>query len=307
VRNHPLNAVDPSGLDDWWRTPSPGSYDDFGNWDWGFPGSGCVGCGSIGPCGATARAPGGGQGFSYADQMPMRSGQDCNDGGGCFTPVVVLPTVTITGSGQDRSMTSAMMWLTMAPGLNPWVLNTPWQVPTLTLPSASTGLMVLQRLSLPLALLAMPGNVGQDNGTGPRPGELGWMESRAGEAGGSDEGALDADGTNSASGGAPPPDDDSGESLTQGQRRAVNKIDRIIKNFKDSDIDGAIKDMQGNPVPKPGGGHWNHLQEVQDVMRGLSNHAETLNGVNNLEAIAARSNALNLLNRINGAFRAAGF
>jgi filamentous hemagglutinin len=38
------------------------------------------------------------------------------------------------------------------------------------------------------------GNIGQDNGSGPKPGELGFMESRAGAAGGSDEGALNAGG-----------------------------------------------------------------------------------------------------------------
>lgn len=65
--------------------------------------------------------------------------------------------------------------------------------------------------------------------------------------------------------------------------------------------------MQGNPVPKPGGGHWNHLKEVQDVQRGLANHAETLKGVSNPEAVAARNSALNLLNRINTAFRQARF
>ncbi|MCU6433688.1 polymorphic toxin type 28 domain-containing protein [Undibacterium sp. Jales W-56] len=116
--------------------------------------------------------------------------------------------------------------------------------------------------------------------------------------------------TNSATASPPPDGEDKNkgkDKLTQGEQKAVNKIDKIINNFKDHDIEGAIKDMQGNPVSKPGGGTWNHLQEVQDVQRGLTNHAETLKGVNNPEAIAARNNALNLLNRIDTAFRGAGF
>jgi hypothetical protein len=195
VRNHPLNAVDPGGLDDWWRTPSRGSYDASGHWDWGFPGGG-GGLGGMGLGGGTAWGVSSGQIYRQADQLPVRSAQDCNEGGGCF-----LSTVTITGSGKpDGGLSLAGALLTLGPGgPGPWALTTPWRLPSLPLPGASTGLLALQRLSLPLALLMVPGNIGQDNGSGPKPGELGFMESRAGAAGGSDEGALDADGANSAS------------------------------------------------------------------------------------------------------------
>ncbi|WP_197044051.1 polymorphic toxin type 28 domain-containing protein [Pseudomonas viridiflava] len=61
-------------------------------------------------------------------------------------------------------------------------------------------------------------------------------------------------------------------------KRAVGKIDNILNNFKDSDITGTLKDMAGNPVPKPDGGYWDHLKKMNDTLRGLRNHAETLKG-----------------------------
>ena len=108
-------------------------------------------------------------------------------------------------------------------------------------------------------------------------------------------------------GASPPPNGDGKDPLNQSQRRAVNKIENIIDNFKESDIDGVIRDLQNDPVPKPNGGTWNHLQEVQDFARGLDNHIQTLDGVNNAEAVAARNSAIRLLNRVTSAVRNAGF
>lgn len=34
--------------------------------------------------------------------------------------------------------------------------------------------------------------------------------------------------------------------------------------------------MDGNPVPKESGGYWDHMQEMQNTLRGLRNHADTL-------------------------------
>ncbi|EPN1931942.1 VENN motif pre-toxin domain-containing protein [Cronobacter dublinensis] len=43
------------------------------------------------------------------------------------------------------------------------------------------------------------------------------------------------------------------EKLNQKQESAIRKIDNSIKNgLKDYDIDGTLKDMDGNPAPKPG-------------------------------------------------------
>ena len=86
----------------------------------------------------------------------------------------------------------------------------------------------------------------------------------------------------------------------------TNKIDRIINNFKDSDIEGALKDMAGTPVPKPGGGYWDHLKEVSDVLRGLRSHAETLKNVKDPTAQAARRRAVELVDRIETAIQGFG-
>ncbi len=94
--------------------------------------------------------------------------------------------------------------------------------------------------------------------------------------------------------------------LSQGQKRAVGKIDNILNNFKDSDITGTLKDMAGNPVPKPGGGYWDHLKEMNDTLRGLRNHADTLKGVNEPSAQAARQRAVDTINRIESALNGAG-
>ncbi len=34
--------------------------------------------------------------------------------------------------------------------------------------------------------------------------------------------------------------------------------------------------MDGKPVPKENGGYWDHMQEMQNTLRGLRNHADTL-------------------------------
>ncbi|EOC0210340.1 VENN motif pre-toxin domain-containing protein [Cronobacter dublinensis] len=57
------------------------------------------------------------------------------------------------------------------------------------------------------------------------------------------------------------------EKLNQKQENAIRKIDNSIKNgLKYHDIAGSLKDMDGNPVPKPGGGYWDHLQEMQNTL-----------------------------------------
>ena len=98
----------------------------------------------------------------------------------------------------------------------------------------------------------------------------------------------------------------SASKLNQGEQRAVSKIDNILNNFKDSDITGTLKDMAGNPVPKPTGGYWDHLKEMNDTLRGLRNHAETLKNVNDPAAQAARNRALDTIQRIESALNGAG-
>jgi filamentous hemagglutinin len=109
-----------------------------------------------------------------------------------------------------------------------------------------------------------------------------------------------------AAGGGPKEAVDNAAKLSQGQQRAVNKIDNILNSFKDSDITGTLRDMAGDPVPKPDGGYWDHLKEMNDMLRGLRNHAETLEGVSDPVAQAARQRALNTIQRINSALNGAG-
>uniref|UniRef100_UPI003AF33DC6 hypothetical protein n=1 Tax=Pseudomonas asturiensis TaxID=1190415 RepID=UPI003AF33DC6 len=80
----------------------------------------------------------------------------------------------------------------------------------------------------------------------------------------------------------------------------------MLNNFRDSDITGTLKDMAGNPVSKPGGAYWDHLKEMNDTLRGLRNHANTLKGVNEPSAQAARQRAVDTIDRIESALNGAG-
>jgi hypothetical protein len=94
------------------------------------------------------------------------------------------------------------------------------------------------------------GNIGQDNGSGPKPGELGFMESRAGAAGGSDEGALNASGASSATGGAaPPPDgeDSNKRELTREEKKAIKSYEKRIAEHEQK-----LAEFKANPTVRPG-------------------------------------------------------
>nr|WP_237325090.1 polymorphic toxin type 28 domain-containing protein [[Enterobacter] lignolyticus] len=94
------------------------------------------------------------------------------------------------------------------------------------------------------------------------------------------------------------------DKLNQKQESAIKKIDNTIKNaLKDHDITGTLKDMDGNPVPKESGGYWDHMQEMQNTLWGLRNHAETLKNVNNPEAQAAYGRATDAINKIESALK----
>ena len=116
------------------------------------------------------------------------------------------------------------------------------------------------------------------------------------------------------SGSPTPPEDDHEkqeskpvDKLNQKQESAIKKIDNTIKNaLKDHDITGTLKDMDGNPVPKESGGYWDHMQEMQNTLRGLRNHAETLKNVNNPEAQAAYGRATDAINKIESALKGHG-
>ncbi len=97
------------------------------------------------------------------------------------------------------------------------------------------------------------------------------------------------------------------QQLNQKQESAIRKIDNTIKNaLKDHDITGTLKDMDGNPVPKQDGGYWDHMQEMQNTLRGLKNHADTLKNLDNPEAQAAYGRATDAINKIESALKGHG-
>ena len=87
--------------------------------------------------------------------------------------------------------------------------------------------------------------------------------------------------------------------LTQAQESSIRKIGNIEKgHLKPHDFSGTLKDMAGNPVPKPGGGYYDHMQEMNNSLLGLRNHAQRLDGVTDAAAVAGRQRALELIKKI---------
>ena len=67
--------------------------------------------------------------------------------------------------------------------------------------------------------------------------------------------------------------------LSRSQKKHIGKLDNLIKDhLKETDFSGALRDLQGNPVPKPGGGYWNHLGEMKDTLTGLKRVQSGLEG-----------------------------
>ncbi|HHA4472285.1 TPA: VENN motif pre-toxin domain-containing protein, partial [Escherichia coli] len=125
---------------------------------------------------------------------------------------------------------------------------------------------------------------------------------------------VELGGSGSGTGTPPPSENDpkqqnekTVDKLNQKQESAIKKIDNTIKNaLKDHDIIGTLKDMDGKPVPKENGGYWDHMQEMQNTLRGLRNHADTLKNVNNPEAQAAYGRATDAINKIESALKGYG-
>ncbi|EOE0524813.1 polymorphic toxin type 28 domain-containing protein [Providencia stuartii] len=97
------------------------------------------------------------------------------------------------------------------------------------------------------------------------------------------------------------------QKLNQKQESAVRKIDNAIeKATKDHDIMGTLKVMDENPVTKPNGGYWDHMQEMNNTLRGLRNNAETLKNINNPEAQAAYNRAIQAIDKIESSIKGYG-
>ena len=69
------------------------------------------------------------------------------------------------------------------------------------------------------------------------------------------------------------------DGFTRSQSVALGRLNNIITNhMKPSDFSGTELDLQGNPVPKPGGGTWNHMNEMNNSYEGLKSVRNTLEG-----------------------------
>ena len=60
------------------------------------------------------------------------------------------------------------------------------------------------------------------------------------------------------------------ESLSRAQKRNVQTLNNVIENnLKEHDFSGTLRDLQGNPVPKPNGGFWDHKTEMVQSYNAL--------------------------------------
>ncbi|WP_218944066.1 polymorphic toxin type 28 domain-containing protein [Bacillus aquiflavi] len=68
------------------------------------------------------------------------------------------------------------------------------------------------------------------------------------------------------------------EELTRAQKRNVEALNNVIENnLKDHDFSGTLRDLQGNPIPKPSGGFWDHKTEMiqsYDALQGVKKGLE---------------------------------
>ena len=66
-------------------------------------------------------------------------------------------------------------------------------------------------------------------------------------------------------------DDTSSNTLTNAQKSRLNALENIIEhNLKESDFSGTLRDLQGNPVPNPKGGYYDHLTEMKQSYNALN-------------------------------------
>ena len=59
--------------------------------------------------------------------------------------------------------------------------------------------------------------------------------------------------------------------LTDAQKSRLKALDNVIEhNLKESDFSGTLRDLQGNPVPNPQGGYYDHLTEMKQSYTALN-------------------------------------
>lgn len=65
--------------------------------------------------------------------------------------------------------------------------------------------------------------------------------------------------------------------ILESQERHINKIDNIIEDHaKPHDFSGVAKELAGEPIPKPGGGFWDHVGEMKQSVKDLQKHVRAL-------------------------------
>ena len=67
--------------------------------------------------------------------------------------------------------------------------------------------------------------------------------------------------------------------ITTSQRATLNQQERTYSHLTEMDLKGAQRDLEGDPVPKPGGGYYDHAQEVSDAYRGLVDMKKSWEGI----------------------------
>jgi hypothetical protein len=60
------------------------------------------------------------------------------------------------------------------------------------------------------------------------------------------------------------------------KNRIINGYNKINDHLTDKDIEGAIRDINGNPVPDGKGGTYQHYKEVDEAINGLKKERESL-------------------------------
>lgn len=65
--------------------------------------------------------------------------------------------------------------------------------------------------------------------------------------------------------------------LLASQQKNIDHIENIIKNHtKPGDFSGVARDRAGNPVPNPQGGFFDHIDEMQNALKGLKKYRKRL-------------------------------
>jgi len=98
--------------------------------------------------------------------------------------------------------------------------------------------------------------------------------------------------------------------LSQSEVSAITRINNILSNGikpgPKGDIAGAVADMVGSPIDKPGGGYWKHYIDLGNMLTGLRNNASKLAKCADPVAVKARQDALDMIKTIEDAIKGAG-